>query len=121
MPVLSHFRGISGDKKKVSARLLIKLSGVRIPDVSLKSPVNKRVSRRKALSYRGCFFTLTALFGLSGDKFKSKCLKNVSVISKEPAEAGSLQGKRKNKILREFSAALWKLRRVSYENILAVC
>ena len=32
------------------------------------------------------------------DKFKSKCLKNVSVISKEPAEAGSLQGKRKNKI-----------------------
>lgn len=82
MPVLSHFRGISGDKKKVSARLLIKLSG---------------------------------------DKFKSKYLKNVSVISKEPAEAGSLQGKRKNKILREFSAALWKLRRVSYENILAVC
>lgn len=82
MPVLSHFRGISGDKKKGSARLLIKLSG---------------------------------------DKFKSKCLKNVSVISKEPAEAGSLQGKRKNKILREFSAALWKLRRVSYENILAVC
>jgi len=70
---------------------------------------------------RVLFFTLTALFGLSGDKFKSKYLKNVSVISKEPAEAGSLQGKRKNKILREFSAALWKLRRVSYENILAVC
>jgi hypothetical protein len=50
MPVLSHFRGISGDKKKVSARLLIKLSGVRIPDVSLKNLVSKRVSRRKALS-----------------------------------------------------------------------
>ena len=46
MLVLSHFRGISGDKKKVSARLLIKLSGVRIPDVSLLEnsgkPVNKR-------------------------------------------------------------------------------
>ncbi len=46
MPVLSHFRGISGDKKKVSARLLIKLSGVRIPDVSLLENSGKSVNKR---------------------------------------------------------------------------